>query len=208
MHPVVWNLFLASIPVPLGYVTAWSLSRRGSKRNLPLWAGVPLGFAWLVFLPNTCYLLTEWRHLLFDAHWAGLRDRGDSDPRAMLAIAKWGLFFVAYSLTGVLLFTLSVRPIERWLRSNRQVFVFYAPMLFFLTSLGVYLGLLPRLNSWDVVSNPAAILPRVSAAFTSPTLLGAIAVFGAVLWVTYEAVDLWVDGFTDRLHLKPASKKT
>src|ERR1051325_7098363 len=80
LHPVYWNLFLAIIPVPLGYLTAWALSKRGEKRNLPVWLAFPIALAWLVFLPNICYLLTEWRHLLFDAPWAGLRDRGDSDP--------------------------------------------------------------------------------------------------------------------------------
>ena len=202
----LWNLFLAAIPVPLGYLTAWSLQRRGAKRALPIWVGIPLGIAWLVFLPNTCYLLTEWRHLLFDGRWAGLRENGD-DPYAMLSIAKWGLFFLAYSLAGVLLFTLSIRPIERWLRSAKQVFFFYAPALFFLTSLGVYLGLLPRLNSWDILQDPTAIWPRITHAFTSPTLLGAIAVFGVILWATYEAVDLWIDGLLDRLGIAKGTRK-
>lgn len=202
----LWNLFLAIVPVPLGYLTAWALTKRANKRNLPFWAAVPLGIAWLVFLPNTCYLLTEWRHLLFDAKWAGLRDMGDSDPGAMLSIAKWGLFFLLYSLAGVLLFTLSIRPIERWLRASKQVFFFYAPALFFLTSLGVYLGLLPRLNSWDIVQDPGAIWPRITNAFTNPSLLGAVIVFGLILWATYEAVDLWIDGLTERLGIGKRAK--
>jgi uncharacterized membrane protein len=204
----LWNLFLAFVPVPLGYLTAWALQRKNSKRNLPLWAAVPLGVAWLVFLPNTCYLLTEWRHLLMDARWAGLRENGSADAHAMFSVAKWGLFFLAYSLVGVLAFTLSIRPMERWLRSIRQVFFFYAPPLFFLTSLGVYLGLLPRLNSWDIVSDPGAIWPRITNAVSSPAILGAIVVFGLILWATYEAVDLWLDGMADRLGFGKASKKS
>ena len=62
---VIWNLFLAVLPVVLAFVIA-----RGARRDRQatghvrwgLWA--PLAFVWLLFLPNSCYLLTEWRHYL------------------------------------------------------------------------------------------------------------------------------------------------
>jgi uncharacterized membrane protein len=196
---VRWNLILAVIPAILGYVVAWGLSGKGKQKRLPLLITIPLAIAWLVFLPNTCYLLTEWRHLLFDAHWAGLLDAAGQDPRAMLSVAKWGIFFLAYSGAGVLLFAIAIRPMERWLRTTGQPFYLYAPFLFFLASLGVYLGLLPRLNSWNILTDPWAILPRIATAFTNITLLQAIVVFAILLWATYEAVDLWMDGIAERL---------
>jgi uncharacterized membrane protein len=75
------------------------------------------------------------------------------------------------------------------------------------TSLGVYLGLLPRLNSWDIFGDPGAIWPRIVNVFTTPALLGAVIVFGAILWATYEAVDLWIDGLLDRLGISRGAKK-
>ena len=65
---VAWNLFLAVIPVALAFAIA-----RGARRDMReagrirwgLW--LPLGVVWLAFLPNSCYLLTEWRQLLRDA---------------------------------------------------------------------------------------------------------------------------------------------
>jgi len=212
---VAWNLFLAAIPVALAYGLAWGLGGRGRQRHLPPWICLPLALVWLAFLPNTCYLLTEWRHLLFDRRWAALLDAGSSDRRAMLSTAKWALFFLAYSGTGVLLFTLAIRPIEGWLRASGRHTPLYAPPFFFLISLGVYLGLIVRLNSWDLAHRPLYCWQQALEALANPTPLASIAIFALILWITYEAVDLWVEGVMERLrrwgivrlpgHARPAS---
>lgn len=196
---VIWNLMLAAIPVVQAHALAWLLGVRGKNRLLTLVIGLPLAVGWLVFLPNTCYLLTEWRHLLFDPQWEDLLDRAHMDRTAMLRTAKWCLLFLAYSGAGVLLFTLAVRPMERWLRTVRKPFYLVAPVLFFLTSLGVYLGLIVRLNSWDIVRRPEEVWKASRAALASPPLLLSIVVFGLLLWGLYEAVDIWVDGIVERL---------
>ena len=199
MGRVGWNLFLAAIPVGLGYGLAWGLGGRGKTRRLPLWVCLPLGVAWLAFLPNTCYLLTEWRHLLLDRRWADVLDVSDADNSAMFSIAKWALFFVAYSGSGVLLFVLSIRPVEQWLKAAGRSILVVAPLLFFVTSLGVYLGLVQRLNSWDLWNRPRYVWLITTHALVEPKLLGSIIVFALILWFLYEAVDLWVDGVLDRL---------
>lgn len=194
---VVWNLFLAVVPVGLGYLLAWLLSRRG-KGGAMLLLSIPVAVAWLLFLPNSCYLLTEWRHLLFDRRWEDLLDSGHTDRIAMFRVAKLALYFLLYSGTGVLLFVLAIRPVERWLRSTGQKFYFYAPFLFFLMSLGVYLGLTPRRNSWDMVQLQS-VWRSTLGALTNQTMLLSIVVFAAVLWALYEAMDIWVDGIADRM---------
>jgi uncharacterized membrane protein len=199
MKGVFWNLMLAAIPVALAYGLAWGLRGKGKQRNLPVWVCLPLGLAWLAFLPNTCYLLTEWRHLLFDTQWAPLLDRAISDKTAMLSIAKWALFFLTYSGLGVLTFVLAIRPLEQWLLSRRGKPWLVAPFLFFVTSLGVYLGLIVRLNSWDLIHRPMFVWDTAISALTRPSLLTAILVFAGILWALYEAVDIWVEGVEARL---------
>jgi uncharacterized membrane protein len=193
---VAWNLFLAVIPVALGYVCAWGM---GKPRRLPPLLGLPLLVVWLAFLPNTCYLLTEWRHLLFDERWAGLLGSGAEDRSAMLQTAKVALFFLVYSGAGVLTFTLAVRPVEGLLRARRLRFFVFAPVIFFLTSLGVYLGLIVRLNSWDLWHRPGYVWQVGVEALMNPTLLTSILLFAGILWGMYEAVDIWVDGVMERL---------
>jgi uncharacterized membrane protein len=196
----IWNLFLAVIPVVLGYATAWGLKKNGKQSQLPRAITVPMFIAWLLFLPNTCYLLTEWRHLLFDARWAGLLDTAHEDRNAMLSVAKWGLFFAAYSSCGILSLALSIRPMERWLASTKTIPPFIlAPPFFFLMSLGVYLGLLPRLNSWDIFTRPLQVWAIAWSGLTHIELLSAIVLFALLLWGVYEAVDLWADGISARM---------
>ena len=199
LRGVTWNLMLAVIPVVLGYALGWGLSGKGKQRRLPVWVCLPLALVWLAFLPNTCYLLTEWRHLLFDRRWASLLDAGNADSVAMLRTAKWALLFLAYSGIGVLLFTLAIRPVERWLRSTGRKPFLFAPFLFFLTSLGVYLGLIIRLNSWDLARRPRYVWSVTVDAFERPEVLLSIVIFGVLLWALYEAVDVWVDGMAERV---------
>ena len=196
---VFWNLMLAAVPVALGYGFGALMARKG-KAGPAIWLiAAPVLLGWILFLPNTCYLLTEWRHLLFDRQWESLLDRAHMDRTAMLRTAKWALLFLGYSGVGVLLFTLSVRPIERWLRAAGKPFYWLAPPLFFVTSLGVYLGLIERLNSWDVVQRPMLVWREALTALGSSPLLFSIVVFALLLWGLYEAVDIWVDGVAERL---------
>lgn len=209
LRGVIWNLFLAAVPVVAGYILAWGLARHGKRRNLPLVVCVPLGLLWLALLPNTCYLLTEWRHLLFDERWKDLLDSGRADRSAMLKTAHWAFLFAGYSGAGVLLFALAIRPMERWLRAARRHPVTYAPFFFFLMSLGVYLGLIERFNSWDLLTRPGIVWSEALSALAYPVLLVNILLFAAVLWGLYEAVDIWFDGVAERLRrfgLLPTSR--
>ena len=73
-----------------------------------------------------------------------------------------------------------------------------------MTSLGVYLGLIERLNSWNVVNRPQQVWREALYALRSHTLLFSIMVFAALLWALYKAVDIWVDGVAERI---PGIKK-
>ena len=84
---LIWlstDLALAFVPVALAFGIAHGLRRDILRRDIlrrdilrrdiltarrirwELW--LPLLLVWLLFLPNTCYLLTEWRHYLCDIH--------------------------------------------------------------------------------------------------------------------------------------------
>ncbi|MGV3725014.1 MAG: DUF1361 domain-containing protein [Actinomycetota bacterium] len=197
IESVLWNLLLAVIPVALGYALAWLLKRKLTPVGVVLLA-LPLALGWLGFLPNTCYLLTEWRHLLFDSRWEPMLDAAHRSPVEMYNTAKWALFFLVYSALGVIFFVLAVRPMEHWLRSKGQLPYLYAPFFFFLVSLGVYLGLIKRFNTWDLLGRPMFIWNTAVQGVTSQPILLAIGVFGLILWALYEAGDIWVDGVASR----------
>ena len=92
-HWIIWNVFLAAIPVVAGYALSLGASRFTIKRRIIPWlVWLPLLAVWFAFLPNTCYLLTEWRHFLMDGDMPQRLARADEDPGTMLSVAKWGLF--------------------------------------------------------------------------------------------------------------------
>jgi uncharacterized membrane protein len=200
IHWIVWNILLAVIPVVAAYLLAAGATEYSLRPNGVTWlAWLPLALVWFAFLPNTCYLLTEWRHFLFDPYFTTWRMNADNNATTRLIVARQGLFFLVYSGVGVFCYTLAIRPIERLLRRTRVNPLLLAPPFFFFTSLGVYMGLIRRLNSWDIVNRPRLVWDLALHALTTPILLQVISVFAVLLWLLYEIVDIFVDGVAQRL---------
>jgi len=202
-----WNAFLALIPL----VAALILERvsfrfdRSSPRTSRLWL-IPLGIVWLAFLPNTCYLMTEWRHFLFDAKFKAVRESVDPNSTAVLKVALHAACFLLYSGFGVICFVLAVRPVSelfrRWgLRPSRLAVPF-----FFATSLGVYLGLIVRLNSWDLAVRPGYVLRIALGTLVNPPLLVVLVGFAVVLWLMYLVMDIWMTGLEVKIRKTRASQ--
>ena len=75
---VAWNAMLATIPVVTAYAVAL-VARFARKTGCRILLMIPLALVWFVFLPNTCYLLTEWRHFLFIMYVNNLYWRAETD---------------------------------------------------------------------------------------------------------------------------------
>jgi uncharacterized membrane protein len=197
----LWNLFLATIPIILGYLVA-ELARPNT-RNAVRWVTASIAsMLWLAFAPNTCYLVTEWRHFLALVDRSGMSESVERDPRKLFDVSVLALFYLIYSGFGIFALTLSVRPIESAMRRLRLSFTLVAPFLFVLISLGVYLGLIVRLNSWDIWVRPGIVWVSILDAVNHPKLFSTILAFGMLLWGCYEAVDIWVDGVKQRLRIQ------
>lgn len=186
-----WNLGLAAIPPIVGAL----LGRTPPGRLRP--ATFALFGIWLAFLPNTTYLVTEWRHFLFDEPFTTWREGGQADRLGMFMTAVAACCYMGYSLAGLVTFALAVRPVERLFRRRGWRTFPSAPIVFFLVSLGVYVGLIDRLNSWDVV-RPGVVLDRCLGAVARPRSLLGITGFAVFLWLAYEGVDLWFDALVAR----------
>ncbi len=133
---LVWNLFLAWLPL----VFAVLADRfRASPRRALFCA-----LFWLLFLPNSPYLVTDLVHL-----------------KLRLPVPLWFDIFMVQSfvLTGLLLGFLSLYLMHRLvLRSFgwRIGWVFTLAILA-LTAFGIYLGRFERWNSWDLFLSPIAL---------------------------------------------------
>jgi uncharacterized membrane protein len=153
-----------------------------------------LGVAWLLMLPNTCYLFTEVRHLFRNIDhedlWSRAFEAHSARHELARRIATTGLYYAA----GALTFGLAVRPIRDALRERGLRTWAVAPFFFSIVALGVYLGLFQRFNSWDVTSDPLRIAHHALAWVRTWRRLAVLALSGAALWAVFEVVDVWIDG--------------
>jgi uncharacterized membrane protein len=175
-HPgyafLIWNLALAW--VPLGLALAVYLGYR-ARWPRPLLAVA--GAAWLLFLPNAPYILTDYVHL-----WWGV----DGAPSWYDALA-----ITAYATTGLLLGFASlylVQAVAHCVLGERMTWVLVHVTLA-LSAIGIYLGRYQRMNSWDAIHDPLRIPRMVLARLADPlgneALIAMVLSFTAMLTVLY-----------------------
>ena len=159
---LVWNLFLAYIP----YFISTKLTRmqgrgtapagaQGAGRGAGWWA---LALLWLLFIPNSFYIITDLYHL------------GDLyNDRTM---PQWFdlAMILSFVWNGLLLGVLSVRQMERLflprLTLARELLFLYPVM--WLNALGIYIGRYLRYNSWDIVTDPFRLLRDIALMVIHP----------------------------------------
>ncbi|HZZ29085.1 MAG TPA: DUF1361 domain-containing protein [Pirellulales bacterium] len=149
-----WNLFLALVPLGLAL---W-LFRRTQQRG---WLWWPLFVAFILFLPNAAYTLTDIIHFIDE-----VRDEETKLPEwsvAYIVIPKYALFiflgFQAHVISLIL-----VGNYLRW-RHHRKWVVFEELALNFLCAIGVFWGRYLRLNTWDIVTKPQRLAHQAIQSF-------------------------------------------
>lgn len=148
---LLWNLFLAWIPLALSYY----LVRVVATRPWSSWPAIGLSLAWLVFLPNSFYIVSDLIHL-------------HDTPRSFLLFDS--LMFTLFIITGLLLGCTSLYLVQYQLRRRltRLQTAGLINTVILLCSFAIYLGRDLRWNSWDVLVNPAGILFDISERILDP----------------------------------------
>ncbi len=175
-----WNLVLAAIP--------WLLTSFMVLRELRSRAAILVVMtAWLLFFPNSLYILTDLIHLG--------RVQGAPawlDLIILLSFAWTGLCFGFSSLIDI-----EAKLSSRFSLRRRTVGIFSVGMLF-LAAFGIYLGRFLRWNSWDVIGYPGALLDDIFDPFKDPAhnmrFFGFILAMGTLLNFMYFGVRMLVRG--------------
>jgi uncharacterized membrane protein len=173
---LLWNLFLAWLPL----VFASRLIQVLRRKRWSSWEGMATSLLWLVFLPNSFYMVSDFIHLQEVP-------RGDVLYDAVL--------FASFILTGVLLGCTSLYLVHVQLK--RHFADWTAAGLVACTllacSAAIYLGRDLRWNSWDILTNPGGLLldisDRVLHPAVYPSMLLVIASFFVLLASLYHL--LW-----------------
>jgi uncharacterized membrane protein len=169
---LVWNLFLAWIPLVAAYGLRKAFENQ-SRKWIPV---IILSTVWLLFLPNSPYILTDLVHL---------EDRGMSGHDIHLLFDATLIF--AFALTGLLTGFVSLYWVHRVLDRifhHRISWLLVAGILV-LTGYGVYLGRVVRWNSWDILVSPRSLLVDVLTEITHYTAYSLTALFSTFLLFCY-----------------------
>lgn len=174
---MIWNLFLAAIPLGISIIMPLLRTRVAMVLVLP---------TWLLFFPNAPYVLTDLIHLHLRPNVPSWLDL---------------LMLLSFGLVSLWMGFQSLRLMQVWVARRSGVLVgwcFVGGSLF-LTGFGIYLGRFLRWNSWDLVTRPWHLFADVGDRLINPLEhlrtwgftfgFGGLLMLGYLLWVSGRAVE-------------------
>jgi uncharacterized membrane protein len=178
---LIWNLFLAWLPL---IFAGWLVSVLRRKR-WSAWEPIAASLLWIVFLPNSFYMVSDFIHL---------RDVQRVD------VLYDAVMFTSFIFIGVALGLCSTFLIHEQFRRRYSALLgtIWLGTVFLLCSFAIYLGRDLRWNSWDILTNPGGLLFDISDRFmhlsTYPQMLLTVLIFlvfiSTLYGLTYKAVQL------------------
>ena len=169
---IVWNLFLAFIPLTISFGL---FLRRSKKRSLLWWIGYVV---FITFLPNAPYLLTDIIHLI-------------EAIRADYSIWITTLIFIPLHTLAILAgweaYVISLINQSHYLKKHgAKRFVFASELITHaLCAIGIFIGRFRRFNSWDLVTKPDVLFVSTISDLTTKKPLLVIAITFIVLSILY-----------------------
>ena len=166
------NLVLAWVPLGIVLLLQQSLRRKPWSS----WEAMSLSILWLIFLPNTFYMISDFIHL------------SDINTQQLLFNA---VMFSSFIYTAVLLGFSSLYVVHQELakRFSFRTTVTAVALTLLACSFAIYIGRDLRWNTWDIVFDPAGVLFEVSTRLLHPSqypqVLAVVAPFFALLGSMY-----------------------
>ena len=145
-----WNLFLAFIPY---WITCWvskDVTVMENKIKLVL-----CFLAWLLFIPNSFYIMTDLFHLIH-----------------VRSAPKWFdlLLIFSFAWNGIVCGIVSLRKVEAVvsLLKGSRFSLLLVLVVMWLIAFGIYLGRFLRFNSWDIITDPFSLVREITAMIIHP----------------------------------------
>jgi uncharacterized membrane protein len=172
-----WNLFLAWIPI---FIVVW-LEKKVRNNALQKWEVLFASLMWLLFFPNSPYIITDLVHLQSlsgNTYW------------------HYQIMIFTYAFVSLACGLLSLYWIQKvW----TQVFSlhwsnFFTCSAIALSGYGIFLGRVERWNSWDFFVHPFSLLRYMFHSIKNPTAILMTFEFslfiGLAYWMFYSLIHL------------------
>ncbi len=165
---LVWNLFLAITPIFFIFLAKKLHDNFGFEKLSVKIVIIGLMTTWLLFFPNSPYIITDLMHL---SHL----------PKHLLWFDSVGIFITA--LTGLVVGLYSMYHFQLLSKKlfGKAIAWFLVLGSAILSGFGLYLGRFARFNSWDLFSNPAQLIKQSIIETSNPLALQTTLVFSIVL---------------------------
>lgn len=180
---IVWNLFLIIFPFVLFYLFKNFWYKKEVKKPLDkLWL-ILLFCLWLVFMPNTAYIITDVRHIL---------DYCPVNKHRVCLEGAWiPVFFYIYASIGWISFVLLLNQMKDFITNIKgilygKLFVWTIIPVF---ALGVLLGLVERWNSWNILNSPKELIASSLNYFTDFHYFKILLIYTISLYILYFVGD-------------------
>jgi len=167
---LVWNLFLAGIPFAITQVF------KKYKQLQSLKIVTLIGFSsWLLFLPNSPYIITDLVHL-------------HNDKSNLLWFDLFLVFVFAFN--GLLLGLLSMLDMFTMIceQYGNKIAKYALLIVSLLCGYGIYLGRFLRFNSWDITTKPVTLILKIAQSLREPNAWLMTFAFGAFLWILFSVL--------------------
>ena len=169
---LLWNLLLAWVPILLAVRLVHVLAHKLWSS----WEALGLSILWLLFLPNSFYMISDFIHL-------------SNAPVGQVLFYAVTFTSIIYSAVVLGFLSLYIIHVELRKRLGSREAGQWIAMTLLLCSLAIYIGRDLRWNSWDVLTNPGGIIfdisDRLMHISTYSQLLSTAGVFFVLLGSMY-----------------------
>jgi uncharacterized membrane protein len=142
---LLWNLLLAWVPLIISTRLIYVLS----KKLWSSWEAMGLSILWLIFLPNSFYMISDFIHL----------ETAPTNSAIYYAITFTSIIYTAVVIGFLSLYMVHIE-LRRRLDSNTVRLIL--ALILASCSAAIYIGRDLRWSSWDVITNPGGVLFDIS----------------------------------------------
>ncbi len=161
LHDVlIWNLFLALLPL---------LFALFAYRSRHAWFTAICSALWLLFFPNAPYLMTDLMHVLNLPLWNAEFSRPTLHLSPWLTLAHLAIGFFLSMVAGM--FSLRIMHLKASARLGKGWAWLLVGGISLLSGYAIFIGRYLRINSWDALRKPAALLAYLASVATQRSAL-------------------------------------